>query len=158
VTTDAGSGVFDHTRGPGADLVRHITEKIVNGGDLAIVRDLFSLDYRAHKAGMSLPRGPEAFKMAVRQWRDAFPDLRVTIEHIVEQGDLVANVFVAEGTHLGPLMGIPPTEKAFRITGTDVHRTAGGKVTESWLTDDIPRLLSDLGILAPVNPRPGQWT
>ncbi|ALG08670.1 ester cyclase [Kibdelosporangium phytohabitans] len=142
----------------GAQLVKHITEKVVNQGDLSIVYDLFASDYVAHKTGMSLPRGPEAFKMSVRQWRDAFPDYRVVIEDVFESGDLVTSRYVAEGTHLGALMGIPPSEKGFKITGTEVHRVADGKVAESWLADDIPRLLSDLGILAPVNTRPGQWT
>nr|WP_042191428.1 ester cyclase [Kibdelosporangium sp. MJ126-NF4]CEL20078.1 hypothetical protein [Kibdelosporangium sp. MJ126-NF4]CTQ97302.1 hypothetical protein [Kibdelosporangium sp. MJ126-NF4] len=142
----------------GAQLVRHITENVVNRGNLSIVYDLFASDYVAHKTGMSLPRGPEAFKMSVRQWRDAFPDYQVTIEDVFESGDLVTSRFVAVGTHLGPLMGIPASEKGFRITGTEVHRVDGGQVAESWLADDIPRLLSDLGILAPVNTRPGQWT
>ncbi|GLY69637.1 ester cyclase [Amycolatopsis taiwanensis] len=158
MTTDATFEVPDPMLSSGTELVRHITDKIVNGGDLTLARELFSPDYVAHKTGMSLPGGPEAFKMAVRQWRDAFPDYRVTIEQIFERDGFVGTVFVAEGTHLGALMGIPPSEKSFKITCTEIHRVVDGKVAESWLADDIPRMLSDLGILAPVNTRPGQWT
>jgi predicted ester cyclase len=140
------------------ELIRHITDKVVNGGDLTIVRELFSAAYVAHKTGLSLPRGPEAFKMSVRQWRDAFPDFRVTIEEVFAKGELVACRYVAEGTHLGSLLGIPPSEKTFRFTGTDVHRVVDGLVTESWLADDIARILTDLGVMAPTNTRSAQWT
>ncbi|WP_020667099.1 ester cyclase [Amycolatopsis nigrescens] len=140
----------------GKELIRHITDKIVNGGDLTLVRELFSEDYVAHKTGLSLPRGPEAFKMAVRQWRDAFPDYRVTIETLFGEGDLIANQFTAEGTHQGSLLGIPPSEKSFKLTGTEVHRVVDGLVVESWLADDLPRILTDVGVLAPG--QSNKWT
>nr|MDQ3577836.1 ester cyclase [Actinomycetota bacterium] len=137
------------TNGENKELIRHITDKVVNGGDLAIVRELFSEDCVVHKTGLSLPRGPEAFKMAIRQWRDAFPDYRVTIEALFGEGDLVASLFVAEGTHRGSLQGHPPTEKSFTLSGTDVHRVVNGLVVESWLADDLPRILTDVGVLVP---------
>jgi steroid delta-isomerase-like uncharacterized protein len=155
VSTDGTNGV---RRGTDAELVRRITDEVVNGGDLTVVPGLFAPDYVAHKAGMSLPRGPEACKMWVRQWRDAFPDYRVTIVKLFEQDGLVANVFRAEGTHEGGLMGIPPSGKTFSIIATEVHRVVDGKVAESWLADDMPRLLTDLGILAPAANRPEAWT
>ena len=142
--------------GKGRELIRHVTEEIVNGGDLTIVRDLFSPEYVLHKTGLSFPRGPEAFKMAVRQWREAFPDYRVTIEELFAEDDLVACRFVAEGTHSGGLLGVPPTGKSFTFRGTDVHRVDGGTVVESWLADDLARILSDVGFLAPA--KSNQWT
>jgi predicted ester cyclase len=158
LATDRDTSEPGGTGRQGEELIRHITDKVVNGGDLTIVRELFSARYVAHKTGLSLPRGPEAFKMSVRQWRDAFPDFRVTIEDIFEKGEFVACLFVSEGTHLGSLLGIPPSEKTFRFTGTDVHHVVDGLVAESWLADDIPRILTDLGIMAPTNTRSAQWT
>jgi predicted ester cyclase len=149
----------NHTRAGerlGTELIRRITDEVVNGGDLTIVRELFSADYVLHKAGLSVPRGPEAFKMATRQWREAFPDYRVTIEALFAEGDLVASRYVAEGTHLGALLGVPPSEKSFRVTGTDVHRVVDGLVAESWLADDVPRILTEVGVLAPT--RSDRWT
>ncbi|MDQ3405903.1 MAG: ester cyclase [Actinomycetota bacterium] len=144
------------TNGENKELIRRITDKVVNGGDLAIVRELFSEDCVVHKTGLSLPRGPEAFKMAIRQWRDAFPDYRVTIEALFGEGDLVASLFVAEGTHRGSLQGHPPTDKSFKLGGTDVHRVVDGLVVESWLADDLPRILTDVGVLVPG--QSSKWT
>jgi predicted ester cyclase len=130
-------------------LIRSVMADIVNTGEFGRVPELFTADYTLHKTGLSVPGGPEAFKMAVRQWRDAFPDYRVTVAALVEQDDLVACRFVAEGTHRGALLGVPPTGKAFTVHGTDLHRVAGGRVAESWLADDIPRVLADVGFLQP---------
>lgn len=144
------------TTSENTELIRQITEKVVNGGDLTIVRDLFAAEFVAHKTGMSLPRGPEAFKMAVRQWRDAFPDYHVTIDALFAAGDLVTCRFTASGTHEGALLGIPPSGRPFTLTAVEVHRIAGGLVAESWLADDIPRILTEVGVLAPS--ASAQWT
>jgi predicted ester cyclase len=139
-------------------LIRQVTESVVNRGELAAVRTLFSAEYVLHKTGLSVPRGPEAFKMAIRQWRDGFPDYHVEIKALIGDGDLIACRFVASGTHRGALLGVPPTEKSFQVEGTDVHRVADGLVAESWLADDIPRLLTELGVMAPTNAGSSRWT
>ena len=140
----------------GNKLIRFVVDNIVNGGDLDLVRDHFAPDYRLHKTGLSVPDGPEAFKMAVRQWRAAFPDYRVAVQAVIAEEDLVACRFVAQGTHQGALLGMPPSGRTFTVHGTDVHRVRDGLVVESWLADDIPRLLYDLGLLRPA--ASSSWT
>ena len=131
------------------DIVTRIVDEVVNGGDYAPVRELFSPDFAIHKSGMSFPPGPEAFKMAVREWRDAFPDYRVTVLRLVEEDGYVTVLFTSEGTHTGSLRGMPPTGKAFTYTGAEVHRLVDGLVVESWLADDLPRILTDTGLMTP---------
>jgi hypothetical protein len=53
---------------------------------------------------------------------------------------------------------MPPTEKSFKIVGTDVHRIVDGQLVESWLADDLPRILTDTGVMAPTNTNSSQWT
>ncbi|GAB1508108.1 ester cyclase [Actinophytocola sp. KF-1] len=139
------------------EIVTRIVDEVVNRGDYAPVRELFSPDFAIHKAGMSFPPGPEAFKMAVREWRDAFPDYRVTVVQLIAEDDHVTVLYTAEGTHTGSLRGMPPTGKAFTYTGAEVHRFAGGLVVESWLADDLPRILTDTGLMAPASSG-NQWS
>jgi predicted ester cyclase len=138
------------------DVVQRIVDEVVNAGNYAVVRELFSPDFAIHKAGMSFPPGPEAFKMAVREWRDAFPDYRVHVIQLIAEGEYVTCLFTAEGTHTGSLRGMPPTGKAFTVTGAEVHRFADGVVVESWLADDLPRILTDTGLMAPT--ANNQWS
>lgn len=138
------------------ELVRRITERGLNKGDVSFVDDLFTPDYQAHAAGLELPPGPAAFKQAVALWRAAFPDFEVTIEELIGEGDLVVNRFRTTGTHLGPLMHVPATGKRFTVRGADVHRVVGGRVVESWLSDDVPRILLEIGALRPAGPEPAR--
>src|SRR5439155_303645 len=99
-------------------------------------------------------RGPEGFKQVVTIYRTAFPDLHITIEDQVTEGDLVAGRFVARGTHHGELMGIPPPGKAVTVTGIDLSRYRAGKMVEYFEVFDALGMMQQLGVIpAPVQAR-----
>lgn len=133
------------------ELVRYITEKGLNLGDTSFVDDVFSPYYVVHTRGLQLPTGPDAFRTAVGFWRQSFPDFHCTIEHMIGQGEYVANRFNTTGTHTGRLGEMPPTGKRFQVAGVDMHRVVNGKVVESWISDDMPRILMEIGAV----PTPG---
>lgn len=138
------------------DLVRTITEKGLNHGDVSFVDDLFAPDYRVHTRGLDLPTGPAAFKAAVAFWRESFPDFHTTVEHMIGEGEYVASRFTTTGTHTGKLGHMPPTGKRFEVSGVDLHRVVDGKVVESWISDDMPRILMEIGAVAPAGGPPPQ--
>ncbi|WP_198348016.1 ester cyclase [Plantactinospora sp. KBS50] len=137
------------------ELVRFITEEGLNKGELGFTDKVFSPDYQVHTAGLALPRGPEAFRMAVQFWKRAFPDFTCTIQQLLGDGDHVTLRFRTTGTHTGPLMWIPPTGRTFVVQGVDLHRVADGQVQESWISDDFPRILIELGIVQEPAPPAG---
>ena len=81
----------------------------------------------------------------------------MTIEEVVSEGDMVVTRRTSTGTHRGPLFGHPPTGRRMEIEGTDVHRVVDRLVVESWIADDVPRILLQLGIAPalPIGPPPG---
>jgi predicted ester cyclase len=133
------------------ELVRSITERGLNQGDVSFADQAFSPDYVVHSRGLELPVGPGAFKAAVSFWRRSFPDFHTTIEQMIGHGDYVVNRFSTTGTHTGPLGDTPPTGKRFTVSGVDLHRVVDGRVVESWISDDMPRILMDIGVLVPAN-------
>jgi steroid delta-isomerase-like uncharacterized protein len=80
------------------------------------------------------------------------PDLHVTIEDLVAEGDKVAARRSYNGTHQGELLGIPPAGKHVQIGGISIFRLAGGKITEHWEQIDGLALMQQLGVV----PGPGQ--
>jgi predicted ester cyclase len=68
---------------------------------------------------------------------------------LIADGDLVANRFTTRGTHRAPLMGIPPTGRSMTVHGFEVHRIQDGKVAETWVADDVPGILMQLGVVSP---------
>jgi predicted ester cyclase len=132
------------------DLVRTLTEQGFNAGDLSAVDEHFTADYQVHAPGVPpLPPGPYAFKRAVGLFRTAMPDIHVTIEDLVGEDDRVFGRFTTRGTHTGPLMGIPPTGRPVTVYEWVCHRFEDGKVAESWIGDNVPRILLSIGAVVP---------
>lgn len=132
-------------------LIREIVERALNQGDFSLADDEhFTPDYTVHIPGREdLPRGPDAFRGVIGMWRTAFSDWHMTIEDLVAEGDLVANRFTTTGTHDGPLMGIPPTGRRMVVHGQELHRVSEGKVAETWVVDDVPGIMVQLGVVPP---------
>jgi steroid delta-isomerase-like uncharacterized protein len=96
--------------------------------------------------------GPEGVKQFVQIYRTAFPDLKITIEDQVAEGDKVVTRWSATGTHKGDLMSIPATNKPATVTGTDIERYQNGKVVESWASYDMFGMLQQLGVVPSMTP------
>lgn len=90
-----------------------------------------------HDQGMAEARG----------WRDAFPDLHITVERQVAENDLVAVHWTARGTNTGTGNGIPATGKAVEMTGTTLFRMDGGRIAEEWTCANSLGLMRQLGLV-----------
>jgi steroid delta-isomerase-like uncharacterized protein len=89
--------------------------------------------------------GLDELEQAFSRFRTTFPDLHVSPEDMIAEGDLVAARWTATGTHAGPLAGIPPTGRAVRWSGIDVYRLLDGRIVEWWRNDDLVGLLQQVG-------------
>lgn len=88
--------------------------------------------------------GPDCVKAQTRTLRAAFPDLTVTIEDLVAEGDLVAVRGTWRGTHQGEFRGVPPIGRRIELSGMAFWRIAGGQIRESWSLIDLPTLMRQL--------------
>ena len=83
-------------------------------------------------------------------FRQAFPDLHFTIEDQIAEREKIVTRYTVQGTHLGPLMGIPATGKQGTITGIDIYRIADGQIEEAWSNWDTLGLLQRMGVIPPM--------
>lgn len=133
------------------ELDRRFYEEVINWGNMAVVDELTSPNYVAHDPGFPQPvRGPEGLKQYFLVFRSAFPDVHMTIEGMIAEGDTVVVRQTARGTHQGNLMGMPPTGKQVMVTGMTMNRIANGKFVESWVNADNLGLLQQLGVIPPM--------
>jgi steroid delta-isomerase-like uncharacterized protein len=126
-------------------------EEVFNAGNLDLIHELFAPNFVDHDPVNPLP-GLEGVRQVVGIYRGAFPDLHITVEDWVAEGEKVVTRFRAQGTHKGPLMGIPPTEKQVTVTGIDMLGFEHGKISEHWGNRDDLGMLQQLGAV----PAPGQ--
>ena len=119
-------------------------------GDLTAYDDMLSPDFVNHGGPAGDIHGPEAFKQAYIGFATAFSDFRTSIDLILAEGDLVAVWGVASGTHDGPFMGLPPSNRALRWTGMAIYRLdSDGLIAERWQEIDGLALFAQLGLLPP---------
>ena len=77
----------------------------------------------------------------------AIPDLNISFEEIIGEGDWVMARFIMRGTHKGVLQGIPATGKKIDIGGMMACRFVGGKFAELWVYPDQLRMMQQLGVI-----------
>lgn len=126
-------------------LVRRFYEEAYTKGNLALIDELFDTNYVGHSPVGADMRGPSSAKQGVSSFRAAFPDLQFTIDDQIAEGDKVAVRSTLRGTHKGAVFGIPPTGTPVTLPGITIHRVAGGKIVESWISFDNQSLLQQLG-------------
>ena len=125
---------------------RQIIEEIFGAGKYELAHELIAADAVGHDPAQPAPiSGPEGVVESARGYRDAFPDLTLTVKQQIADGNSVATRWTAKGTHRGDLFGIAPTGKETTVTGITIDRWADGKVAESWTNWDTLGLLQQLG-------------
>ena len=130
--------------------VRRVIEEVFNKGNLAAADELVATNYIYHgPIGMEF-KGPEGLKQLISMFRTAFPDLHITIEEMVAEGDKVVLRYTARGTHKGELMGIAPTGKQVTVPGANIAHFEGGKQVEVWCTMDLLGMMQQLDVVPPM--------
>ncbi|MCX4159892.1 MULTISPECIES: ester cyclase [Paraburkholderia] len=117
--------------------------------DIDAFAALFSEHYINHQlsAAATPPAGVPNKTATVNFFRarlTGLPDLHVSIETTVIEGDKCAASFVYEGTHEGIFFGVAPTGKKLRFTSCDIFRVADGLIVEHWGMGDIAGVLAQL--------------
>lgn len=128
-------------------LIRDHYEAFVHRQDAEAVRGQLAEDFVDHEMPPGTPRGPEPGLRWSEMLHRAFPDMRVTIEDMVAEGDRVAVRATWTGTHRGefPPLNLPATNRSFTFTGMVFWRIEGDRIAERWATLDRMALMQQLG-------------
>jgi steroid delta-isomerase-like uncharacterized protein len=114
-------------------IFRRYIEEVWNRTNLELVDQIFDRYISHQPDGSTLERGPEDVKRFVGEFRAAFPDLRLSIEDQMADGDKVVIRATFRGTHQREFRGMVPTGKEIEVKGVTVFRfSPEGKVVESW--------------------------
>jgi steroid delta-isomerase-like uncharacterized protein len=114
--------------------------EIISTGDFDRAEEIVDPDAPDNEL---LPCDPPAklidtFKETFSEAREAFPDMRVTVEDLLAEGDRVAARVTMRGTHRGEFQGLAPTGKWIQVRAIDMFRISNGKIVEHWGHADDP--------------------
>jgi steroid delta-isomerase-like uncharacterized protein len=116
-------------------------------GDVSTIEAIVAEDVRDNQAPPGSRPGRHGLLDAVAMFREGLPDLEISIEREVAEGDLVAVNGTVAGTHRGPMLGAPATGRRVRFAFMDLYRIAGGRIVETWHVEDVAGLMGQLGLL-----------
>lgn len=114
----------------------------------------YTKDFLGRGGGTATFTHADGIKEA-KGWRQAFPDLKVNVDLVVAEGDLVSVRWTARGTNSGTGNGIPATGKYVQTSGTTVFRFVDGAIAEEWTAGDALGLMKQLGLLPAPNASSG---
>jgi steroid delta-isomerase-like uncharacterized protein len=114
---------------------------------MAATDELYSNDFVLHSATGEDMHGLKATKKYIAEIFSAFPDIHMTIDDLVAEGDKVAVRFTVTGTHKGEFMGVPATNKKGTMWSIQIDRIARGKFVEGWERSDTLGLMRQLGLM-----------
>jgi steroid delta-isomerase-like uncharacterized protein len=123
-------------------IVRRSWEAVSQGDEV------YATDCVIHEPDEDI-QGVEGLRQFVGGILAAFPDMSVTVEDEVAEGDKVVTRWTGRGTHRGEFLGITPTGNRVEVTGITIHRIEGGKIAEEWEMPDNLGMMQQLGVVPP---------
>jgi predicted ester cyclase len=130
-------------------VVRKVFTDILSQGKYDVAAEIYARDFVNHDTAKDL--GADEDLANNRGWRAAFPDLEITVDREIAEGDFVTVLWRAKGTNTGSGNGLSATGKKTEGRGISVFRVVDGRMKEEWTEFSQLLVLRQLGLL-PVRP------
>ena len=127
------------------EVANRVVTEILSGGDFDLASELYAPDFVNH--GQTRDIGLAEDQAAARGWKSAFPDMVMTANKLIAEGDLVTVLWTARGTNTGTGNGLPATGKALSGRGITIWKIVDGRITEEWSAFDQLSIMQQLGLI-----------
>ena len=127
-------------------MIRRLFEEGFNKRDWHAFESIMSPEFINYD--MPMPqRGPVGFRAVVEMFTTAFPDMAITIDELIGEGDLVMTRGTFTGTNTGSFMNMPPTGRQVNVKYIDIWRIRDGLLMENWVRLDELGMMRQLGLI-----------
>lgn len=120
--------------------------EVMSEGKMEVIDELCAPDFVDHDPLPGTTADLAGMKDFVAQIRAAFPDMQVTADEMVAEGDRLAVRSTMRGTHEGDFMGIPGSGKKVEVSNYDFVRFENDQAAEHWGVIDSAALMEQLGM------------
>ena len=128
-------------------VVSRFIEEFKNNANVGIVDELMAPEFVHHLPDPRLPAGREGLKLVGQSIIMGFPDVHVTVEDLLADGDKVIERTTATATNTGEFNGIPPSGNPVTWTEIHIYRLENGKIVELWSEINLLGLLTQIGAI-----------
>ena len=133
-------------------IVRRYITEVVNTGDVENIASFISEEYVEVHHNTRHVLGIEGAKRHIRGVREAYPDLQLSIEGQIAEGDWVVTQITARGTHRGLWLGMNPTGRTVAFAGVNINRVVGGLIVEHAGAANLLEPLLEIGAIQVTDP------
>jgi len=126
-----------------AILGRRWFEEVWNQRREEAIDELMAPDAVGHMEGGDVA-GPQGFREVRALFLHALPDMYITVEDVLADGDQAVVRWRVRGTQTGELMGVPPSHRQIELRGMSWLTVRDGKLAEGWDTWNLGGLLDSL--------------
>ena len=122
-------------------------EECWNKGNLNAISEFVAVNCRFHDPAFPhLVSGAANMRSHIENCRRGFPDMRITIDDTIAEGNEVVHHWTVTGTHRGQFLGMAPTNRKATVSGTSIFRIHNSKIAEQWSDWNLMSLMEQLGI------------
>ena len=132
---------------PSKRLVRRYYEEVISTGDVERIGEFISADYVEVDRNVRHPIGLEDARRHVLGVRSTYPDLHLTVDQQIAEGEWVVSRVTARGTHEGEWLGMRPTGKRLEFTAVNIDRVVTGRIIEHGGAADLLEPLLESGAI-----------
>ncbi|SDG07135.1 Predicted ester cyclase [Limimonas halophila] len=115
-----------------------------NRADESAARAILSPSVRFKGTLSEASEGPESVLRYMRGTRAVLTGFRCIIDDLVVEEPRAAARLTFTGTHVGTLLGAPPTGRQVTWSGAGFFTAARGRLSEIWVVGDIESLRAQL--------------
>jgi steroid delta-isomerase-like uncharacterized protein len=127
-------------------IARRWAEEVWSKGHFGLIEELVAPEYVAHDpANPEEVRSPEGLRRYIEAFRSAFPNMQLSVEDQVAEGEKVLTRWTARGTHRGDFFDIAPSGKRLEMVGMSMDHFSGGRFVESWENYDALGMMQQIG-------------
>ena len=129
------------------EIIRRFLEEIENTGDVTNIQEFIAQDYTEVFEGVRHQIGIQGAIDHVLGVRKVYPDLKLTIENQISEGEWVVTTYSVTGTFENEWFGMKPTGKPITYTGVNVDRIRNGKIIEHGGAANLLNPLLNAGVI-----------
>jgi predicted ester cyclase len=123
-------------------IARRVLEEILNQGKFQVADEIYAQDFVNH--GLHRNADLQADQAAARWEKKTLPDMTLTVDLMLAEGDLVTVVWTLHGTNSVPIGILPATGVGIEERGITVWRIVDGKIRDEWTSFDQLRIVRQI--------------
>ena len=130
--------------------VQRFYDEVINAHNTAMVDSFCTSDFVDHNPDEGHSgKGTDDLKAGFNDFFTAFPDIKISPNFMIAQGDTVVAHVTITGTNSGMMGKMPATNKQMTIDGIDIIALKDGKATDRWGFFDMMKMMHEMGMMPP---------